>query len=151
LKVATGTGSLVLYLTDGNGFGSPASPITVPLTVGWRRFSITDTFPSVVTSQGGGTVGVILRSTGAGTVHAWGAQLERWSSPTSYVVTTNNAPQTPRGLVTFNSAPAANLQVTADFSYYYRCRFLEDELNDLEEFLFQLWDCKSLKFRSVLL
>jgi len=34
---------------------------------------------------------------------------------------------------------------------YYRCRFLKDEWDDLEEFLYQIWSQKALNFRSVLL
>jgi len=53
------------------------------------------------------------------------------------------------GLVTLTSAPAAGLSVTADFSYYFRCRFTDDT-NDFENFMQGLWQLKKLQFVSVL-
>ena len=50
--------------------------------------------------------------------------------------------------VTLTSAPAAGAAVTADFSFAYVCRFLDDQM-DMEEFMNALWQMKSLKFRSV--
>jgi len=38
--------------------------------------------------------------------------------------------------------------ISADFSYGFLCRFLEDTL-DFEEFMDNLWSLKSLKFRQV--
>ena len=38
--------------------------------------------------------------------------------------------------------------ISADFSYGFMCRFLEDTL-DFEEFMDNLWQLKSLKFRQV--
>jgi hypothetical protein len=48
----------------------------------------------------------------------------------------------------FNSAPGAGAELSADFSYAFVCRFLEDA-EDFEEFISGLWQVKSLKFRSV--
>lgn len=46
--------------------------------------------------------------------------------------------------------PPPNLKnITADFSFFYYCRFLEDTL-DLEEFAYGWWRVASLKFRSTL-
>ena len=45
--------------------------------------------------------------------------------------------------------PAAGLAVTMTFSYYYLCRFIEDE-QDFEEFGKNRWTVPSLKFRAVL-
>ena len=61
-------------------------------------------------------------------------------SPTSY--------QTSANLLIFNSAPGGGVAITADFSFYYLCKFLDDE-QDFEEFLKNIWMVKALKFRSV--
>jgi uncharacterized protein (TIGR02217 family) len=63
-------------------------------------------------------------------------------SPGTYSVDPNT------GLVTFNTAPAAGLIITADYSYYFRCRFTDDSYV-FENFMFQLWQLKKLTFISV--
>jgi len=45
--------------------------------------------------------------------------------------------------------PAANEAITMTFSYYYLCRFVEDE-QDFEEFAKNRWNVSSLKFRAVI-
>jgi uncharacterized protein (TIGR02217 family) len=62
--------------------------------------------------------------------------------PTSYSVD----PTT--GLVTFETAPGSGLIITADFTYYFRCRFTEDKY-DFENFMLRLWQLKKLTFISV--
>jgi uncharacterized protein (TIGR02217 family) len=52
------------------------------------------------------------------------------------------------GLVTFNTAPRSGLIITADYSYYFRCRFIDDSYA-FENFMFQLWQLKKLTFISV--
>ncbi len=52
------------------------------------------------------------------------------------------------GLVTFVAPPPASQLVTADFSYYFRVRFADDSA-DFENFLYQLWALKQVKFQSV--
>jgi hypothetical protein len=47
-----------------------------------------------------------------------------------------------------SSPPAAGVTITGDFSFYYKCRFIEDT-TQFEEFLYDRWANKSLKFRSV--
>jgi len=56
-------------------------------------------------------------------------------------------PQT--GLVTFATPPGSGLTITADYSYYFRCRFVDDSYA-FENFMFQLWQLKKLTFISVL-
>ena len=51
------------------------------------------------------------------------------------------------GLVTFETAPGSGLIITADFTYYFRCRFTEDKY-DFENFMLQLWQLKKLTFIS---
>lgn len=48
----------------------------------------------------------------------------------------------------FTSAPAGGQTVSADFSYAFNCRFLDDRM-DFEEFMSNLWRLSSMKFRSV--
>jgi uncharacterized protein (TIGR02217 family) len=52
------------------------------------------------------------------------------------------------GLVTFGTPPGSGLIITADFTYYFRCRFVEDKY-DFENFMFRLWQLKKLTFISV--
>ena len=58
--------------------------------------------------------------------------------------TTLVAPNT----ITLASAPAAGAPVTADFTYAFLCRFLDDQ-EDFENVMSGLWRVDSLKFRSV--
>lgn len=50
--------------------------------------------------------------------------------------------------LTFTTAPASGVAVSADFSYAFNCRFLDDQM-DFEEFMASLWKLDSMKFRSV--
>jgi uncharacterized protein (TIGR02217 family) len=52
------------------------------------------------------------------------------------------------GLVTFATPPGTGLVITADFSYWFRCRFVDDSY-DFENFMYQLWQLKKLTFISV--
>jgi len=52
------------------------------------------------------------------------------------------------GLVTFENAPGSGLIITTDFSYYFRCRFIDDSYA-FENFMYQLWQLKKLTFISV--
>jgi hypothetical protein len=51
--------------------------------------------------------------------------------------------------VSFTTAPASGVVVTANYSYYFLCHFADDTM-DLENFVYQLWQAKSVKFESVL-
>ncbi len=53
----------------------------------------------------------------------------------------------PNSLV-FTTAPGAGLVVSASFAYAFQCRF-DDDAEDFEQFMANLWTVKSLKFRSV--
>jgi len=63
-------------------------------------------------------------------------------SPASYSVDPNS------GLVTFATAPGSEPIISADFSYYFRCRFVTDSYT-FENFMFRLWQLKQLTFISV--
>ena len=63
-------------------------------------------------------------------------------APTTYSVD----PTT--GLVTFATPPGSGLIITADFTYFFRCRFIDDKY-DFENFMYRLWQLKKLTFISV--
>lgn len=54
------------------------------------------------------------------------------------------------GIVTFSPAPLATHALTWSGSFYNRCRFLADSIAP-SEFMYLLWELKSVKFRSVIL
>lgn len=63
-------------------------------------------------------------------------------SPSAYSVN----PTT--GLLNFTAAPASGAAITADFSYYFRCRFAEDTV-DFEKFMATLYRAQKLAFISL--
>jgi uncharacterized protein (TIGR02217 family) len=87
-------------------------------------------------------------------VRAFGGQVEPvgWVTAVSAIYL-DGAPVTSgwaiRGnVISFDAAPASGVVISADFSYAFVCRFLEDSI-DFEEFMDNLWQLKSLKFRQV--
>lgn len=50
--------------------------------------------------------------------------------------------------IVFSVAPANGTTITGDFFFFYKCRFLEDNVS-FEEIMYDRWSNKSLKFRSV--
>lgn len=50
-------------------------------------------------------------------------------------------------LLTFNSAPANEVVISLDFSFYYLCRFLED-MQSYDQFYNHLWSQGSCRFES---
>jgi len=52
------------------------------------------------------------------------------------------------GAVTFVTAPAADAALTWTGSFYWRCRFLEDEF-DVEKFANKFWEAGKVEFMSV--
>lgn len=52
------------------------------------------------------------------------------------------------GILTFLAAPGNGLTITADFTYYWPCRFAEDSMT-FNLFMTQLWSGKKVSFRSV--
>lgn len=51
------------------------------------------------------------------------------------------------GTLTFTSAPSSGQLVTADFTYYWACRFLTDTLT-FRKFVNQIWDNKAVSFET---
>ena len=52
------------------------------------------------------------------------------------------------GLLTFAEPPSTGLLITVDFSYWFRCRFIDDSY-DFENFMYRLWQLNKLTFISV--
>jgi uncharacterized protein (TIGR02217 family) len=52
------------------------------------------------------------------------------------------------GIVTFVTPPPYGAAITADFTYYFRCRFSDDSY-DFTNFMLSLWELKKLTFISV--
>lgn len=52
------------------------------------------------------------------------------------------------GLLTFTAAPGDGLPVTADFTYYWRSRFVDDQY-DFDKFMHQLWQQQQLQIITV--
>lgn len=53
------------------------------------------------------------------------------------------------GALTFSDAPPPGAAITADFTYYFRCRFTSDAFS-FENFMYRLWSLKKLEFISVI-
>ena len=53
-----------------------------------------------------------------------------------------------RTQLTFLSAPPAGTIISADFHFYFRCRFLDDHL-DFVQWAQNLWECAEVRFESV--
>lgn len=53
------------------------------------------------------------------------------------------------GLLTFDTAPGNGLAITGTFTYYWRCRFLDDQL-DFAQFQSALWSQDGLTFKTLL-
>jgi uncharacterized protein (TIGR02217 family) len=51
-------------------------------------------------------------------------------------------------MLVFTSAPAVGAVITADFTFYYRCHFLADEMT-YSQWAANLWEVKEVKFESV--
>lgn len=49
------------------------------------------------------------------------------------------------GIVTLSTAPASSAPVTADFTYYFPCRFSDDKM-DFNKFMYQMWEAKKVTF-----
>lgn len=52
------------------------------------------------------------------------------------------------GVVTFTSPPSPGVAITADFAFYFRCRFIDDSYT-FKNFMLQLFSLKQLNFISV--
>jgi uncharacterized protein (TIGR02217 family) len=119
----------------------------------YGTFLYSDPDDNAVTSQALGT------GDGTTTTFAFVRTLGGFTEPASWVtsvskVYANGLNQTsgwalsaPNSLV-FTSAPAIGVAITADFSFAFECRFLDDQMN-FEAFMSQLWQLQKMTFRSV--
>jgi hypothetical protein len=90
---------------------------------------------------------ITLTSTGSGTntltkgvaVYENGAML----GPTAWSLSLPNQ-------LVFPAAPTAGQAITADFDFWFVCRFTEDKF-DFDKFMNQLWELEKLQFRSLIL
>ena len=117
-------------------------------------FLYTDPTDSVAKSQ------VIGTGDGATPVFVMPRAIGSFSEPVSWVTGIGNvylggAAQassayalTPPNVLTFAAAPASGAAISADFTYAFVCRFLDDQ-EDFENIMAGLWQMQSLKFRSV--
>jgi hypothetical protein len=118
----------------------------------FRTFLYRDPKDNQVTGQALGT------GDGVTTTFALIRTLANWTEPVGYVTVkpivrvsggavtafTLNAPNS----VTFASPPANGAPIVGDFSYYFLCRFLEDQ-HDYVQLWDQMYELQSLKFTSV--
>jgi uncharacterized protein (TIGR02217 family) len=52
------------------------------------------------------------------------------------------------GVLTFTAAPTNTVAITADFTYYWRCRFTEDTAT-IDALYYKFWALKKIEIRSV--
>jgi uncharacterized protein (TIGR02217 family) len=52
------------------------------------------------------------------------------------------------GIVTFTTAPANGLPIAADFTFYWRCRFVDDQI-DFDKFSDKIWELQQVDFITV--
>ncbi len=69
-------------------------------------------------------------------------------SPSSYTLTNLGAPPQGGAWVTFTTPPTAGAALSWAGSYSYLCKFAEDVL-DMNEFMYQFWELKSLKLETI--
>ena len=105
------------------------------------------TAQAIGTGDGSTTNFTLLRSIGS------------YAEPVSYVTGTpriylNGTLQTSGYTVSapntlaFATAPGSGVAISADITYAFQCRFLDDQM-DFENFMQNLWKVDSIKFRSV--
>lgn len=117
----------------------------------WAQFLYTDPDDSSVTGQ---TIG-----TADGTTTDWTLvrTMGGFTEPVGWVtdliqVYLNGSPTSGYSLIapnvlSFMTAPTATQVITADFDFSFLCHMMNDNL-PFEQFMFDLWSVKTLKFRS---
>jgi uncharacterized protein (TIGR02217 family) len=101
------------------------------------------------TGDGATTTFALVQTIGGATIPVYGTSglaavyLNDVSQATGWTVSSGYAPA-----ITFATAPATGIPITADFGALWLCRFAED-VQDLEEFMAQLWTLKTLNLQTV--
>jgi uncharacterized protein (TIGR02217 family) len=105
------------------------------------------------------TAGAIGSGDGSTTTFTFSRYMGTFFEPVGWVTSVSNvylngvnqasgwSLSSPNSLV-FTSAPGAGVAITATFAFAFECRF-DDDTEDFEQFMANLWTVKSLKFRSV--
>ena len=117
---------------DNSRLGSPAGTgngtnLSFPIFYTWG----TGPFPTSLTAPVGG-----IQTLDA--VYLNGSVV----SPTTYALDAAGTQ------IVFTTAPGSGVVVTADFVFYFRCRFLDDTMS-YSQFSQNLWEVKTVKFESV--
>lgn len=94
-------------------------------------------------------------ATGDGTsgIYLYGSQCEISAMPTTYIDQTStitavtDATDTD-GLITFANAPSVGDSIVWSGQFYFRCRFLNDDI-ELSQFMYDLWELKKVEFISI--
>lgn len=85
-----------------------------------------------------GTTEIVQNLNGAPSIYDNGSLR---STPTHYSIG-------PTGIVTFVSPPVSGHLLTWTGSFYYRCRFMDDDM-DFEQFMYRFWAAKKVSFKSI--
>lgn len=133
-----------IALTPGELLQVASPPFsTPPLSTGYNVYAAT-TAGQECLQNGSGPIAIgtawIMSDSGLVTGTA--------SPPTTNQYAWSVAARTGPGMLSFVTAPPSGVAITADFSFAYLCRFLDDQA-DFENFMSGLWKVSSLKFRSV--
>lgn len=85
-------------------------------------------------------------------IRSYGGFVDIVQAPNEITVTVNGVTTTAytedKGVIKFNTAPAAGASIAYSGTFYFPCRFEEDNM-EFNNFMYQLWEAKKVAFRSV--
>jgi hypothetical protein len=155
------TGAIGTIQTGANWASASATITAVPDDAGVYRISLTATKTNAATvltiglySSTGDTISTYTGTATTIATVAWGAQFENFNFASLYVPTTTAiVSQTDytlgvTGIITTGFTPNANSLLSWSGSFYYRCRFDDDEVV-WTKFMYSHWMVKKLGFTSV--